>query len=45
MPAPAQELTAARQRIAAAYDPAALEAAGTRLLSVTADHFRRVESR
>src|SRR5262245_44712445 len=45
MPAPAQDLAAARQRIAAAYDPAALEAAGKRLLSVTADHFRRVESR
>jgi L-2,4-diaminobutyrate decarboxylase len=45
MPASAQDLAAARQRIAAAYDPAALEAAGKRLLSVTADHFRRVESR
>jgi L-2,4-diaminobutyrate decarboxylase len=45
MSAPAQDLAAARQRIAAAYDPAALEAAGNRLLSVTADHFRRVESR
>src|SRR5262245_4119430 len=45
MPSAAPDLAAARQRIAAAYNPAALEAAGKRLLSVTADHFRRVESR
>ena len=45
MPAPAHDLSASRQRIAAAYDPAALEAAGNRLLSVVADHLRRVESR
>jgi L-2,4-diaminobutyrate decarboxylase len=38
-------LAAARQRIAAAYDPAALEAAGRQLISVLAEHFRNVESR
>ncbi len=41
----AQDLSAARQRIAAAYDPAALEAAGTELMGVLAKHFRDVESR
>jgi L-2,4-diaminobutyrate decarboxylase len=45
MPAPPQDLAASRQRIAAAYSPAALEAAGTRLLNIVADHFHRVESR
>jgi L-2,4-diaminobutyrate decarboxylase len=41
----ANDLSASRQRIAAAYSPASLEMAGTRLLSVVADHLRRVESR
>jgi L-2,4-diaminobutyrate decarboxylase len=45
MPTPAHDLSASRKRIAAAYDPAALEEAGTHLLSVIADHLRRVESR
>jgi L-2,4-diaminobutyrate decarboxylase len=45
MSAPANDLSASRQRIAAAYSPAALETAGTRLLSVVADHLSRVESR
>ncbi len=45
MPALAHELAASRKRIAAAYDPTALEAAGSRLLSVVAEHLRRVESR
>src|SRR3954469_19395640 len=39
------DLTASHKRIAAAYDPAALKEAGTRLLSVVADHLRRVETR
>jgi L-2,4-diaminobutyrate decarboxylase len=39
------DLTAARTRIAAAYDPSALEAAGKRLIETLAEHFRRVESR
>ena len=41
----ATDLAAARRRIAAAYDPSALETAGTRLMAVLAEHFRRVESR
>jgi L-2,4-diaminobutyrate decarboxylase len=41
----ADDLTAARARIAAAYDPSALEAAGVRLMATLADHLRRVESR
>jgi L-2,4-diaminobutyrate decarboxylase len=45
MPAPANDLTAARQRIASAYDPSALQAAGTRLMEVLAEHFHHVESR
>lgn len=45
MPAPTVDLAAARQRIIAAYDPATLETAGTHMLSVVADHLRRVESR
>ncbi len=45
MLASANDLTAARQRIAAAYDPAALEAAGTQLMAVLAEHFHNVESR
>lgn len=44
MSATAHDLTGARGRISAAYDPAALEAAGTRLMSIVADHFRRVAS-
>jgi L-2,4-diaminobutyrate decarboxylase len=45
MPTIVHDLSASHKRIAAAYDPAALEEAGTRLLSVVADHLRRVESR
>lgn len=45
MPAPANDLSAARARIAAVYDPAALEVAGTRLMVVLAEHFQKVESR
>jgi L-2,4-diaminobutyrate decarboxylase len=45
MPLPPSNLAAARQRIAASYDPAALQAAGTSLLGTVADHLRRVESR
>jgi L-2,4-diaminobutyrate decarboxylase len=45
MPPSATDLSDARRRIAAAYDPATLEAAGTQLMAVVADHFRRVESR
>src|SRR5437588_9773352 len=41
----APDLSAARNRIAAAYDPATLEQAGTRLMGTVADHLRRVESR
>src|SRR4029079_19142331 len=40
----ANDLSASRQRIAAAYSPASLEMAGTRMLSIVADHLRRVES-
>ena len=36
------DLTAARARIAAAYDPSALESAGVRLMATLADHLRRV---
>ena len=45
MPTIADHLTAARQRIASAYDPDALQAAGTRLMATLAEHLRRVESR
>ncbi len=45
MPPIANDLSAARTRIAAAYDPGTLEAAGARLMAVLAEHFRRVESR
>jgi L-2,4-diaminobutyrate decarboxylase len=45
MPVPPNDLSESRKRIAAAYDPTALEEAGTRLLSVVAEHLRRVESR
>jgi len=37
-------LSAARQRIAAAYDPAAFAAAGEQLVDVLAEHLRRVEA-
>jgi L-2,4-diaminobutyrate decarboxylase len=40
-----REIATARTRIAAAYDPAALQAAGTQLMSVLAEHFHKVESR
>ena len=39
------DVSAARERIAAAYDPNGLEAAGTRLIATLSDHFRRVQSR
>src|SRR5688500_12413735 len=39
------DLAAARQRIAAAYDPTVLEAAGCQLISVLTENFRSVESR
>jgi L-2,4-diaminobutyrate decarboxylase len=42
---PANDVAAARQRIAAAYDPAALQAAGNRLMEILAEHFHKVESR
>jgi L-2,4-diaminobutyrate decarboxylase len=45
MTATATDIAAARARVAAAYDPAALESAGQRLMSVLAKHFRQVESR
>jgi len=38
-------LDAAHKRIAAAYDPNALEAAGARLVSELADHMRHVQAR
>lgn len=44
MSSPAGDLNDARSRIAAAYDPDALEAAGGRLMAVLADHFRHVQS-
>src|SRR4051812_46819776 len=42
---PLADLTSARSRITAAYDPSALENAGTKLMGTVADHFRRVVSR
>ena len=39
------DLAAARARIAAAYDPGTLEAAGKQLIATLTDHFRRIESR
>jgi hypothetical protein len=45
MPTPTDNFAAARARIATAYDPAVLEAAGTRLVATLAEHFRHVESR
>jgi L-2,4-diaminobutyrate decarboxylase len=41
----ARDLSAARARIAAAYDPRALETAGVRLLATISEHLQRVESR
>jgi L-2,4-diaminobutyrate decarboxylase len=38
-------LAAARERIAAAYDPATFTAAGVQLIGTLGDHLRRVESR
>ncbi len=45
MSASTQDLAAARARIAAAYDPAALESAGKTLVETLADHLRNVQSR
>lgn len=45
MPAPTNELAAARARITTAYDPAVLEVAGVQLVQTLAEHFRHVESR
>jgi L-2,4-diaminobutyrate decarboxylase len=45
MPSTLNDLTAARARIATAYDPSALKAAGKRLIETLAEHFHRVESR
>jgi L-2,4-diaminobutyrate decarboxylase len=45
MPSSSSDFNAARRRIAAAYDPAALEVAGNIVLKMVAGHFRRVESR
>ncbi|MEX2316296.1 MAG: pyridoxal-dependent decarboxylase [Pirellulales bacterium] len=39
-----RDVSAARARIARAYDPNTLEAAGTRLMAVLADHMRRVQA-
>jgi L-2,4-diaminobutyrate decarboxylase len=39
------DLNAARQRIAAIYDPAAFQIAGERLMSVLAEHVQAVETR
>ncbi len=39
------ELTSARERIAAVYDPIALEAAGRRIVGVMVEHLRHVEGR
>jgi len=41
----ADDLSAARKRIATAYSPDALQQAGTQLMTTLAAHFRRVESR
>src|SRR5687768_2569464 len=45
MTATLDDLTAARARIAAAYDPNALESAGVRLMGTLADHLQRLQSR
>jgi L-2,4-diaminobutyrate decarboxylase len=44
MSATPDDLSAARARIAAAYDPHVLEAAGVRLVGTIAEHLRRIES-
>jgi L-2,4-diaminobutyrate decarboxylase len=44
MSAIVDDLADARARIAAVYDPSALEAAGVRLMGTIAEHLRRVES-
>jgi L-2,4-diaminobutyrate decarboxylase len=43
MPLPTESLDAARQRIAAAYDPRLLRLAGRKLADVLADHAQRVQ--
>jgi L-2,4-diaminobutyrate decarboxylase len=43
--ATSDDLFAARARIAAAYDPNALESAGVRLMATLGDHLRSVQSR
>ena len=45
MPAHSHDLADARTRIAAAYDPAALEKCGQGLIRTLVEHFRHVESR
>lgn len=45
MPFIVDDLAASRERVLAAYDPATLQAAGTRLLGTLAGHLARVESR
>jgi L-2,4-diaminobutyrate decarboxylase len=45
MTTPDDDLTAARARVQAAYDPTAFETASVRLMATLADHLRRVESR
>lgn len=45
MPSLPDDLEAARQRIAAAYDPHALAAAGVQLVNTLAAHFQRVQAR
>jgi L-2,4-diaminobutyrate decarboxylase len=45
MSTPANDLAAARARIAAAYDPSAFEQAGQGLIRTLTEHLRRVESR
>ena len=44
MPEIPDNLLAARARVSAVYDSAALEAAGVRLMGTIADHLRRIES-
>lgn len=45
MSASSHDLTAARARIVAAYDPAAVDVAGSTLVGTLADHLRQVQSR
>jgi L-2,4-diaminobutyrate decarboxylase len=44
MSAKTDDLSAARDRIAAVYNPSALEAAGARLMHTIAEHLKRVEA-